>query len=254
MQKIAIVVIALIAALGLYMFLTPPSPSHNTPTEVDSKTAADARAHIKQLTEASASQAIPVNQADNFVTADQMLTLPKTVGNTQAAVTTESIASSSDASTYGVDLGLGTKSGSNSKSNGVLTATNRMRLQELLNDPRNKGRIFYIHSVNKLDRQGLWGIMQRGLTETFAKGIKVDHRLLKAQIPSDADERLWDDSSSFLGNMLNRKVNETLVYNYQQGLLGADPNVIQPGQQLVIVRFSEDELIQIYNHFAHPQQ
>jgi len=26
--------------------------------------------------------------------------------------------------------------------------------------------------------------------------------------------------------------------------------VIHPGQQLVIVRFSEDELISIYNHFS----
>ena len=103
-----------------------------------------------------------------------------------------------------------------------------------------------------LDEQGLWGIMQRGLTETFAKGIRVGEaeRLLTTEIPQDADERLADRSSSFLGQLLDRKVQETLVYNYRQGLLGQNPDLIQPGQQLLIVRFSEAELISIYNHFA----
>jgi hypothetical protein len=32
--------------------------------------------------------------------------------------------------------------------------------------------------------------------------------------------------------------------------LGQDPDLIKPGQQLVIVSYSEDELIKIYQHFT----
>ena len=69
-------------------------------------------------------------------------------------------------------------------------------------------------------------------------------------LPADADEPLADQRSSWLGHLLKRKVQDTWVFNYQQGLLGHNPDVIYPGQQLVIVRFSEDELISIYNHFT----
>ncbi len=250
MQKIATALIVLIFILAGYLFwssglTTTPS---DTPAAVDSTTASAARAHIAELTEQSGEQAIPVHAADNFVTADQLLALPQQ-GETLTLDTEQ--AANGAANSFGVELPA-----SANAAEGAATplALNRIRLQELLDDPEGGNRIFYIHGVNSEDSQGLWGIMQHGLTRTFADGIKVDSqsRTLSVQIPQDADERLQDRSSSFLGNLLNNKVKETLVYNYQEGLLGEDPNLIKPGQQLIIIGFSEDELIRIYNHFSHP--
>lgn len=192
----------------------------------------------------------PSARPTNFVTADQLLELPQQSAE-QAGIS--DVTASGAARTQAVDLGLiGTTADTSSQ---ALASLNRLKLKELLNDPQQRpGDVFYIHAVDNYDRQGLWGIMQRGLTETFAKGIRLSgqDRTLSTRIPEDADERLADQSSSFLGRILDDKVQETLVYNYRQGLLGQDPDLIQPGQQLLIVRFSEDELIHIYNHFANP--
>jgi hypothetical protein len=49
--------------------------------------------------------------------------------------------------------------------------------------------------------------------------------------------------------VLDDKVRETYIYNYEQGLVGQNPDLIHPGQQLVVVTFTEDELVQIYHHF-----
>ncbi len=131
----------------------------------------------------------------------------------------------------------------------------RIRLQELLSDPDlAAGTVFYIHAVSPTDEQGLWGILQRGLIQTFAQGIELKQsgRLLTAEIPMLADETLENRRSSFLGEFLYQKVQDTYVYNYQQGMLGQDPDLIKPGQQLIIVSYSENELISIFNHFTQP--
>lgn len=131
----------------------------------------------------------------------------------------------------------------------------RIRLQELLSDPDlAAGTVFYIHAVSPTDAQGLWGILQRGLIKTFAQGIELKEsgRVLTAEIPLLADETLENRRSSFLGEFLYQKVQDTYVYNYQQGMLGQDPDLIKPGQQLIIVSYSEDELISIFNHFTQP--
>jgi len=131
----------------------------------------------------------------------------------------------------------------------------RIRLQELLSDPDlAAGTVFYIHAVSPNDEQGLWGILQHGLIKTFAQGIELKQsgRVLTAEIPMLADETLENRRSSFLGEFLYQKVNDTYVYNYQQGMLGQDPDLIKPGQQLIIVSYTEDELINIFNHFTRP--
>ncbi|TCK08452.1 hypothetical protein [Marinobacterium mangrovicola] len=249
MQKIAAVVILALVLGGAYLFWSSnqqPAPAKAEP-QVSAETASAARSHIESLTASSAMSAIDVRDASNFVSGDQLLTLPGSAE--QASI--ESGTSSDGASTYGVDLGLAGTTADTSSS--ALSQLNRMRLKEILNSPEsNPNDVFYIHSVDSYDRQGLWGIMQEGLTETFARGIKLssDSRTLAATIPGDADERLDDSSSSFLGHILDQKVKDSLIYNYDQGLLGQDPNLIQPGQQLLIIRFSEDELIRIYNYFA----
>ncbi|WP_432698545.1 hypothetical protein ACQUQP_09445 [Marinobacterium sp. YM272] len=253
MQKLAAVVILALVALGAYLFWSDSNRSKTpAPVEtVDAETASAARSHIAALTASSAQAAIDVREANNFVSSDQLLQLP----NSAEQATIQADTPTSGANTYGVDLGLvGTTADVSST---ALSQLNRMRLEEILNDPdSNPSDVFYIHSVDSFDRQGLWGIMQRGLTATFARGIKLgaDSRTLSATIPEDADERLADQSSSFLGNVLDQKVKDTLIYNYNQGLLGQDPNLIQPGQQLLIIRFSEDELIRIYNFFAAQQE
>ena len=131
----------------------------------------------------------------------------------------------------------------------------RIRLQELLSDPDlAAGTVFYIHAVSPTDAQGLWGILQRGLIKTFPQGIELKEsgRVLTAEIPMLADETLENRRSSFLGEFLYQKVQDTYVYNYQQGMLGQDPDLIKPGQQLIIVSYSENELISIFNHFTQP--
>ncbi|SEG23243.1 hypothetical protein [Marinobacterium lutimaris] len=251
MQKIAAAVILVLVLGGAYLFWSsdqqPAPTATDAETEVSPDTAEVARSHIETLTSSSAMSAIDVRDANAFVSGEQMLTLPGSAE--QAAI--EAGEESGGASTYAVDLGLAGTTADTSSS--ALSQLNRMRLKEILNSPEsNPSDVFYIHSVDSYDRQGLWGIMQEGLTKTFAQGIKLssNSRTLSTTIPGDADEKLADSSSSFLGHILDQKVKDSLIYNYDQGLLGQDPNLIQPGQQLLIIRFSEDELIRIYNYFA----
>ncbi len=95
------------------------------------------------------------------------------------------------------------------------------------------------------------GIIQSGLIHTFAQGIQLDSSLISATIPKSADERLTNSTSSFLGAILDRKVKDTYVYNFEKGILGRNPDLINPGQELIIVTFTNAELISIYNHFAN---
>jgi hypothetical protein len=134
---------------------------------------------------------------------------------------------------------------------------NRIKLKELLNDTdSDKKRIFYLHAVNVADEQGIWGIIQKGLTGTFSKGISLSRAngTIRTLIPEDADEILSNKNSSFLGKLLNYKVLTTYVYNYEKGNIGKNPDYIKPGQQLIIVTFTEQELMSVYQHFKNAQE
>nr|NIS61178.1 hypothetical protein [Pseudomonadota bacterium] len=116
---------------------------------------------------------------------------------------------------------------------------------------------FYIHAVTREDVQGIWGIIQRGLLDQFLKGIPLgaevgvpERKVLTLKIPEDADEPHDGGYSSFLGKFLVRKTRESYVYNYRNGRMGKNPDYIFPGQELVISRFSKEELVEIYKHFS----
>jgi hypothetical protein len=115
--------------------------------------------------------------------------------------------------------------------------------------------IYYVHTVRDTDEQGIWGIIQRGLTENFARGIAIrrgeDIGTYQVDIPASADEMVSDRQSSFLGQMIYDKSQNTFVYNFEHGRMGHNPDLIHPGQELLIVRFSTDELIAIYKHFVN---
>ena len=115
--------------------------------------------------------------------------------------------------------------------------------------------ISYLHTVQPTDDQGIWGIVHFGLIENFARGMAVrrgeEIETYTVQIPTDADERLEDHSSSFLGKLIDRKTKESYVYNYRENRMGRNPDTIHPGQEIVIINFEPGELEAIYEHFAH---
>lgn len=118
----------------------------------------------------------------------------------------------------------------------------------------SENSIFYIRNITEDDTQGLWGIVHNGLVKNFASGIALRRgqkiRKYQVDIPTNADERLADQSSSFLGKMIDRKTHESFVYNYQQGKMGKSPDIIHPGQEIVLIGFTPEELYQIYEHFV----
>ena len=119
---------------------------------------------------------------------------------------------------------------------------------------RNPDSIFYLHTVLPTDIQGIWGIVHFGIIDNFARGMAIrrgeDIKKYTVRIPRDADERLADQSSSFLGLMIDRKTRESYVYNFRDNRMGRNPDRIYPGQELVIISFQPEELMSIYTHFA----
>ena len=118
----------------------------------------------------------------------------------------------------------------------------------------NPDTIFYLHTVQPTDEQGIWGIVHYGLIDNFAGGLALERgkklETYTVQIPRDADERLVDQSSSFLGRLIDRKTKESFVYNFRDNRMGRNPDRIYPGQEIVIINFEPEELISIYKHFA----
>jgi len=115
--------------------------------------------------------------------------------------------------------------------------------------------LFYVHNVTDRDVQGLWGIVQAGLINKFRQGLSIqgvsqNKDMLQAVIPANADEQLPSGLSSFLGKVLSDKVDSSYVYNFNTKIMGRDSNVIHPGQQLVVIHFSPEELKQIYQFFS----
>ena len=119
--------------------------------------------------------------------------------------------------------------------------------------------MFYLHHVTEQDQQGLWGIIQHGLVEKFRTGLSLEgissnRDSLNVVIPADADERLTNGLSSFLGKLLSKKVHSSYIYNLETESIGRNPNLIQPGQQLVLIKFSANELKSVYQFFAEQRQ
>lgn len=115
--------------------------------------------------------------------------------------------------------------------------------------------LFYLHRVTERDRQGLWGIIQTGLIDKFREGLHIEgiqrnKDLVQVTIPADADEKLPSGLSSFLGKILNNKVDTSYIYNFSTHTMGYNPNIIHPGQQLILIHFSPSELTQIYQFFS----
>lgn len=115
--------------------------------------------------------------------------------------------------------------------------------------------LFYLHRVSKHDQQGLWGIIQTGLTDKFREGVHIEgiasnKDSVQAIIPADADEKLRSGLSSFLGKILNNKVNSSYIYNFSTHTMSHDPDQIYPGQQLIMIHFSPQELSRIYQFFS----
>ncbi len=254
MRNFLILIILAVAGVAGYLYINPPlqkqeqAPSPEIKQDELSKMAA--QRHIDNLT-SEPEQAIEIDKANNFVTQDQLLKLPTDLAT--ASATTEAVNGES-VTTYGINLeqiGNSAEPQHRVIPASELPMADQIRLKELLNNPDSAaGTLFYIHGVTDSDKQGLWGIIQSGLIDTFARGIQLKTKLISADIPQAADERLPNSSSSFLGAILDQKVKDTYVYNYHKGILGQNPNLITPGQELIVVTFSQDELIDIYNHFA----
>ncbi len=135
-----------------------------------------------------------------------------------------------------------------------------LRIQNIIQDPSlHSDDMFYLHHVTERDQQGLWGIIQHGLVEKFRAGLSLEgishtRDTLQVIIPADADEQLTNGLSSFLGKLLSQKVHSSYIYNLETKQLGHNPNIIQAGQQLVLIKFSPDELKSVYQFFAQQRQ
>ena len=132
-------------------------------------------------------------------------------------------------------------------------------IADLLREQRalSPDSVFYVRTVRPGDTQGIWGIVHDGLIENFARGMAIrrgeEINTYQVEIPRNADERLSDQSSSFLGKMIYQKAMDSYVYNYKQNRMGRNPDRVIPGQEIVIINFHPDELIGIYKHFASQQ-
>jgi hypothetical protein len=117
-----------------------------------------------------------------------------------------------------------------------------------------KDSLFYVRTVRPQDSQGIWGIVQGGIIDNFARGMAIrrgkEINVYKVDIPKDADERRSNASSSFLGKLIHEKSKASHVYNFNLNRMGRNPDRIYPGQEIVIIDFRPDELIDIYKHFV----
>jgi hypothetical protein len=281
MSRSLLVLLIIVILITGYFFLPPTSvkdvinnatdkisaqPKTPNLTNLNDKERAQAISKIEKMI-APSDIVINASTAHHFVTADQLIRLPATSDASVSIKQSNDVENNTSVQTFGVTLPSFTPhnnqpSQSNTplqqiKNIGRPSIGTQIRLKELLDQSDAQGkRIFYIHAVNQNDGQGIWGILQSGLTETFAKGITISAKntLVKATIPQTADETLENRKSSFLGKLLHDKGETTHIYNFQQGLLGQNPNLIKPGQQLIIVTFTEEELLDVYHHFTQQGQ
>ena len=117
--------------------------------------------------------------------------------------------------------------------------------------------VFYVRTVRPTDKHGIWGIVHDGIIDNFSRGMAIrrgeEVNTYRIEIPRDADEQKQDRSSSFLGKMIHEKTMRSYVYNFKQNRMGRNPDYVAPGQEIVIINFEPDELINIYKHFASGQ-
>ena len=121
----------------------------------------------------------------------------------------------------------------------------------------NPDSVFYVRTVRDTDDQGIWGIIYDGIMTNFAQGMAIrrgkEVNTYKIDIPRNADELLPDQSSSFLGKLIYKKAKESYVYNFTKNRMGRNPDLVTPGQEIVIINFEPEELIGIYKHFVAEQ-
>lgn len=117
-----------------------------------------------------------------------------------------------------------------------------------------EGTVFYVRAISADDVQGIWGIIQQGLVDGFAQGIAMqrgeDATRYQVKIPQNADERNPDSTSSYLGRVIDAKAHESHTLSLRDGRMGQDPDLVRPGEEILIVHFTEDELVAIYKHFV----
>lgn len=115
--------------------------------------------------------------------------------------------------------------------------------------------LFYVHTVRDKDLQGVWGVIHYSLVDRFAEGIAINEggktATYRIKIPIKADEMLPNRRSSFLGRFIDDKVRRSVVYDLEEGAVVVDRNTILPKKQIVVVRFTPEELVLIYQYFAN---
>lgn len=125
-------------------------------------------------------------------------------------------------------------------------------------DDADTDAIYYVRTVKDTDTQGIWGIIQYGLIDNFGRGIAIrrgeDISTYRVDIPRNADEMISARNSSFLGQLIFEKSQHSYIYNLEQGRMGRNPDMILPGQELLIIRFTADELVDIYKHFVNSRR
>lgn len=114
--------------------------------------------------------------------------------------------------------------------------------------------LFYVRTVRPQDSKGIWGIVHSGIIDNFARGMAIrrgqEINVYQVDIPLHADQRLDDRSSSYLGKLIHDKTRASHVYNFNLSRMGRNPDRIYPGQEIVIIDFRAEELIEIYQHFV----
>ncbi|MGV0005764.1 MAG: hypothetical protein ACNYPG_03960 [Candidatus Porifericomitaceae bacterium WSBS_2022_MAG_OTU9] len=114
--------------------------------------------------------------------------------------------------------------------------------------------LYYVYTVTESDIQGLWGIIHYGIIENFAKGIALrqgqDVNTYQVDIPYAADEQISETESSYLGRIISAKAKESFVYNHKKNRMGLNPDLLRPGQEIAVIRFTQAEMVAIYRHFA----
>ena len=169
MQRLVLVVLVAAVAFAAYFFWneqqTPVTQS--SPETVSSETQEAAKSHISRLTD-GAETPISITQADNFVTSDQLLSLPEkqSVASAELAPVEADSAAGTESGVYAAADNLQVIGSDSEKQNSntqldSLTIANQIKLRELLDDPDSSAqKVYFIHAVNEGDDEGLWGIIR----------------------------------------------------------------------------------------------
>lgn len=218
-----------------------------------------AQAYIETITQPVAAP-ISVRDADHFVTPEQLLVLtsqPVPAGSATAAgvATAEAgVRQAVPAIQGGTDVAAGTATAVPAVTPEAMALVRTVVDLVELEGQVSPGSLFYVRTVRESDVHGVWGIVQEGLINNFAHGVLLrdgeKSATYRVQIPHDADELLADRSSSYLGRLIYHKTRESYVFNFKQNRMGRNPDRVRPGQEIVIINFSNAELIEIYRRFS----